>query len=281
MVDYGLSRVSSDDQKQLGSSAELQVDELLKPIERYPDKNLTKENVIKAEAVSGGFKNGEIIRYWENDFTEFHIIFKCKGRDDLRTILRKVKNKDRIFFSKWDRLSRHAPFLQEFYEWCKEKEIKLCPLNDDTTDIVRQILSVLGQFERQQTIERNDRFIKGYYERGLWGYKAPFGYDKNCKDRNTKQLKYPKLPDGLLIQHKKEAGIVREIFQLTAEGNNYKTICELLKINPQTYYNILSNKAYIGMTHYRDEWKKGNHEPIITQELFDKANSLIKTKQIQ
>ena len=62
------------------------------------------------------------------------------------------------------------------------------------------------------------------------------------------------------------------IFEMTANGKNYKEICDKYGLKPQSYYNIIRNKTYIGLVEFRKEFRKGKHKPLISQELFDKCN---------
>lgn len=278
MVDFGISRVSSEEQKQTGISSDIQVDELLNSHQKYPDKNILKENIEKAEAVSGGFKKDQVKRYWNG--TKFIIEFECKERTDLINILKRIQPSDRIFFAKWDRLSRDFSFLQQFAEWCKERKIELNPLNDDKEEIVRQIFSVLGQWERQKTIDRVSTTQKGTYNKGGFPFKPPFGYYKNLKLESGK-LKYPNKPESCLIINEKEADIIRECYKTAIQiinTNNkslYREACKRLKITPDKYYNIIRNRIYCGMTHTNDkDWKASELiPPIITEEEYNKVNS--------
>ena len=103
-----------------------------------------------------------------------------------------------------------------------------------------------------------------------------------------------------------EAKVVKLIFELYAKGNGLKNIVmELTRrgIRPRsgTYWskstvaNILRNETYIGWTVFnkrdkktigrqfkaKDEWIiiKNTHEPIISEDLFDKVQKLIEARQ--
>jgi len=70
---------------------------------------------------------------------------------------------------------------------------------------------------------------------------------------------------------KKKAEMIKSIFELTSQGNGYKMICDKWKIKPQTYYNIIKNKVYIGIVEFEGNEIKGSHSPIISPELFQKC----------
>ena len=73
------------------------------------------------------------------------------------------------------------------------------------------------------------------------------------------------------------------MFQLASENVSSYRITEILNSKGYgTRYGVweastirrsLRSKVYLGYTKYNDTWDKGTHEPIITQELFDKVQA--------
>ncbi len=59
---------------------------------------------------------------------------------------------------------------------------------------------------------------------------------------------------------------------MASQKKNWKEICNEINLSPQTYYNILKNKTYIGIICYNGVEKKGSHDPIISEDLFNSAN---------
>lgn len=130
------------------------------------------------------------------------------------------------------------------------------------------ILSVFAQLEREQIKERmmmgqQARVKQGKY-RGSW--RLPLGYD---------------YIDGQLIPNEFEKEQVKFVFEEFVAGKSYHSIAKSL--NEKGMYHkygkwwdtvvrsILSRKTYIGYVSYNGEWYKGTHEPIISEELFEKA----------
>ena len=113
-------------------------------------------------------------------------------------------------------------------------------------------------------------------EKGFWngGY-MPFGYKKE---------------NGKLLVNKKDAAVVREIFErfvLTGslkQATNFVIKKEVK--NPKTggqltmsgVAHILRNPAYTGRMVWASKVYDGIHEPIISRELFDHAQTLTKEK---
>ncbi|MCI8587923.1 MAG: recombinase family protein [Clostridia bacterium] len=137
-------------------------------------------------------------------------------------------------------------------------------------------------------------------EKGLYmGAVAPYGYKKSKEDKHK------------LIVDKQEARIVKRIYEEYSEGKSITEIINGLQVNnipspnnnsnngeirykwkEDTIRRMLSNKVYLGHTEYGkrinlsykskkkkyippEEWKiaYNTHEPIITEELFDKVQS--------
>ena len=137
-------------------------------------------------------------------------------------------------------------------------------------------------------------------EKGLYmGSVAPYGYKKSKEDKHK------------LIVDKQEARIVKRIYEEYSEGKSITEIINGLQVNnipspnnnsnngeirykwkEDTIRRMLSNKVYLGHTEYGkrinlsykskkkkyippEEWKiaYNTHEPIITEELFDKVQS--------
>jgi len=153
--------------------------------------------------------------------------------------------------------------------------------------------AVLGQETLRGLIE-NTR--KGYRNGGyaIFGYKNVHVYDENKNQRTKYEL------------NESEAATVKLIFELYIKGNGLKNIVTHLnkhdyrprsggKWSKSTVANVLRNEAYIGWTVFnkrdrktygkqfkpKDQWIiiKNTHDPIISEELFDKAQRLIEKRQ--
>ena len=143
-------------------------------------------------------------------------------------------------------------------------------------------------------------------EKGLYmGSVAPYGYKKSKEDKHK------------LVISKQEARIVKRIYEEYSKGKSIAEIIKGLQVDnipspnnssnngeirykwrEETIRRMLSNKVYLGHTEYGkkinlsykskkrkyippEEWKiaYNTHEPIITEELFDKVQSQKKTNK--
>lgn len=137
------------------------------------------------------------------------------------------------------------------------------------------ILSVFAQLEREQirertAIGREGRAKAGYFHGG--GF-APIGYD------------YIKKADGGagLVVNEYEAMQVREVFSLYLQGWSVHKIQLYLAERYTTKYgtwqsdtsvrSVLTTPLYLGQISYGGKVYKGQHEALVSQEIFDRVQA--------
>ena len=125
---------------------------------------------------------------------------------------------------------------------------------------------------------RSAALLEGYYT----GSVLPYGFNKERRNKGF-----------VLIPNKEEAEIVRLIFDKFIGGTGLTDIARYLNdqgIKPRSakqfeqvrIREILKNKTYIGYLHVKNKkisetWVKGKHDPIIEEDIFIKAQSLLST----
>jgi site-specific DNA recombinase len=146
------------------------------------------------------------------------------------------------------------------------------------------ILLSFAQFERELASERVKDKIAASRRKGKWtGGTVPLGY--NAEDKK-------------LVINKSEAETVRTIFRLYLELKSFgKLVAELdrrkivtkqrdtkvakykggipFTYGPLSY--LLRNRAYVGEIHHGGKWFKGEHQPILELEVFQRVQALLKT----
>lgn len=159
-----------------------------------------------------------------------------------------------------------------------------------TTSMGRLTLNILlsfAQFEREVTGERIRDKIAASKAKGIWmGGTPPLGYDV----QNRK-----------LVINEPEAALVRDIFtryaehgsaaqlvrQLQIEGHTTKSwVTQAGKfhtgriIDQQYLFTMLRNRLYLGEMVHKAQSYPGQHEPIISQPLWDAVHAIVdKRKQ--
>lgn len=206
-------------------------------------------------------------------------------RPALQELIRDSKNHliDGVIAYKLDRLSRSQKdmlyLIEDIFLPNDVAFVSMQESFDTSTAFGRAmvgILSVFAQLEREQIKERTmmgkaERAKEGLFHGGGW---APFGY---------RYIANEGLGSGRLVVNEYEAMQVREIFELFA----YKqyTMAKIRNVMAEKYpnshngwgsanyvLNIIKNSIYTGVIKYRNEEFEGQHDPIITKELYREAN---------
>ena len=134
------------------------------------------------------------------------------------------------------------------------------------------ILLSFAQFEREVIGERiRDKFAASR-RKGMWmGGWAPLGYDVRSRK---------------LIINGPEAELVRSIFTRFARGTPPQLLIEQLakegalnkngKLIDKGYlYRVLNNRVYLGDAMHKGTAYPGEHEPIVTRNVWDQVHALI------
>ena len=191
-----------------------------------------------------------------------------------------------------DRISRNAGDLGRIVDLMDQKlliEIRTFGQHFSNNPNEKFLLMILGSQAKLENDNRGinvKRGLRTRVEMGLWPGVAPLGYlnqkliDKKCQ----------------IVVDQVRAPIVKKMFEKVAhEHYSGRKIYNWLKFElnfhtrgnkPLTLsgvYRILDNPFYYGPFEYPREsgnWYQGKHQPLITQELFEKAQAQLKRDQI-
>ena len=137
-------------------------------------------------------------------------------------------------------------------------------------------LGMANEYVRQLSAN-TARGLRQKARQGIYPGLAPLGY---VNDPRTKTIRV----------HKKNAALVREMFEKYASGNiTLDGLANFLenkgvmsKGNRRVHISrisfILQNQFYYGHFRYAGELYEGNHEPLVSKSLFDKANAVLKSR---
>ena len=190
---------------------------------------------------------------------------------------------DIVVVYKIDRLTRSLmdfSKIVEVFDAHNTSFVSITQQFNTTTSMGQLTLNMLlsfAQFEREVTSERlRDKFEasrqKGMYLHGT----GPIGYKKYEKS---------------LIEDKKTSPTVRLIFEKYIELETLSKLKEYLDennvLNTQGHKftitrlgQIIGNKVYIGKITYKDKVYEGLHKGIIDEEIFGKAQLILKGHQV-
>lgn len=208
-------------------------------------------------------------------------------RPALQQMIKDVENGklDKVLVYKLDRLSRSqldTLFLIEKVFLANNTDfVSMCENFDTSTPFGRAmigILAVFAQLEREQIKERMNMGKAARAKQGKYygsGHN-PLGYD---------------YINGELVVNEFEAMQINRIFNEYANGKAPYTIANELNAaglkhkygawKHDTIREILTKKTYIGCIKYRNEWYDGIHKPIISVELFNKVQEIMKQKSAE
>jgi site-specific DNA recombinase len=186
---------------------------------------------------------------------------------------------DVIVVYKIDRLSRSLMDFARLVEVFDRNNVTFVSVTQSfntTTSMGRLTLNILlsfAQFEREVIGERiRDKFAASR-KRGMWmGGFVPMGYD--VRDRK-------------LAVNAAEAATVRMIFERFAALGSASTLARALqaedvrnkrgkRIDKGFVYKLINSRVYLGEAVHKGTSYPGEHDAIITQELWDRVHAILK-----
>ncbi len=188
---------------------------------------------------------------------------------------------DLVISYKIDRLTRSPRDFYGLIELFDKHDVDFFSVTErfDTSTpsgrLLRNIMLTFAQFERELTSERTKDKLFERAQKGLWnGGSVPFGY----RAENKK-----------LLINKKEAKIVSMLFDSYISSRSLAGAYDDLKnagvtdrkgmpFSKSTIFFILRSPLYIGMIRYHDKVFQGVHEPIISEMIFNTAQTVHKEK---
>jgi site-specific DNA recombinase len=202
---------------------------------------------------------------------------------------------DTVLVYKYDRIARNLKDLLNFIELCSQYGVNFISISekfDTTTPLGKVMMNFSGsmaQFERDNTIERVKDAMWEMAKAGKFcGGQPPYGYDVSNKNLipNTEESKIISLIFDKFIEIKSFRGVVQ---WLNEKGYTTKRGTSFAQ---PTIRRVLTNPNYKGYFTYgkrannskkflpKEGWitVKGNFEPLITEELFDRVQLIVRQR---
>ena len=218
----------------------------------------------------------------EIDNYEFYIDGGYSGsninRPDMQRLIEDVEDHkiDIVVVFKLDRLSRSQKdtlyLIEEVFNPNDCGFVSIKENFDTNTPFGKAmvgILSVFAQLERETILERTRIGRKKRAEEGLWygTGNLPFAYDYDEKT-------------GILVPNKEKVEIVDKMVELYLQGMPMTQVGALFGLQDQTVRSIFTSPVGLGKVPYKDEIFEGQHEPIMTQETYDKLQQKMKERAV-
>lgn len=232
------------------------------------------------------------IKDWSiyNIYTDGGFTGSNTQRPALEQLIKDAKKKlfDTVLVYKLDRLSRSQKdtlyLIEDVFLENKIDFVSLLENFDTSTPFGKAmvgILSVFAQLEREQIKERMQLGKLGRAKSGksmMWA-RPSYGYDYH-KDTGTMTI------------NPWQALVIRSIFDWYLSGISITKIRDALnddygedkggKVwNYRAIRLILTNPVYCGYNQYKGQVFLGNHEPIISEDAFNKTQRELKLRQIE
>ena len=207
------------------------------------------------------------------DYTEFeyYIDGGYSGKDLNRPAIQKLiedcKNHkiDAVFVFKLDRISRSQRdtlyLIEEVFNKYDVSFISMRENFDTSTPFGKAmigVLSVFAQLERETILERTRIGLKKRAEAGLWrgGGKIPFPYRY---DRNT----------GTLVPIPEQVELLHKMISLYISGKSFNAIGDIVGMDESLVETRILSITNTGKVPYRDEVFEGQHEAVVSDELYE------------
>lgn len=138
-------------------------------------------------------------------------------------------------------------------------------------ELMMGIITHINQYMRKQSAANVHDKMMAIAAKGLWpAGLAPYGYKRGEKK------------DNRLYVDPEKALIIKEIFELYATDKPTRTIQLKFKkfISRARIYSILRDPVYLGKIKYGGEVFQGQHEPLVSQELFQAVQNKLPQAKI-
>lgn len=206
------------------------------------------------------------------------------NRPALQQLIRDVKDHriNKVVVYKLDRLSRSQRdtlnLIEDVFNSNQVDFVSMSENFDTSSPFGRATIGILAVFAQLEREQIKERMIMGKIARaktGKWSgsYHVPIGYDYQ---------------DGKLITNEYEKIQVITAFDELISGSSIKQIVRDLSDagykhkhgpwNERTLRRILNSKTYLGYIYYNGEYYKSDHEAIIPEDVYNKAQKILQER---
>lgn len=251
------TRVSTEDQAKEGFSLDAQLDKL-----RAYCK--ARDWDIVGEYVDDGYSG------------------RNTRRPAYRKLLKDIDKWDMLLVIKMDRIHRNSKNFMMMMEELKKDEKEFVSMTeslDTSTAMGRFVMDIIQRIAQLESEQIGERVYDGMAQKartngGALGFNIPYGYN---------------YVDKKLIINKKEASVVKKIFDLYLNGLSMNKIADHLNENniptkrnkkwrSETVSKILKNPLYCGTFRWENYKHEHVYPSIINENIFNKCQNTIKLR---
>ena len=211
---------------------------------------------------------------------------KTPGREVFREMMRQVELSEGIGILAWhpDRLARNSIDGGRIIYAVDQKQVVSLRFPTFWFEPTPQGLFMLqvafgqSKYYSDNLSENIKRGVRQKLRRGEWLNRAPFGYVNNPKIRNIEP-------------HPVRGQVVQRVFEEYAKGEHtFISLGEFLAdlgivscngtpLAKVSIKRLLVNRAYLGFIKHGDEWFDGNFEPLVSPQLFEAVQKVLKDRE--
>jgi site-specific DNA recombinase len=189
---------------------------------------------------------------------------------------------DVLVVLKMDRIHRNsrnfAIMMDNLSAWGKEFN-SMQESFDTTTAIGRFVMDIIQRIAQLESEQIGERVKMGMTQKarkgnGYLGFGEPYGYEYR---------------DKMLYLKEGEALIVREIYSSYLAGASLQGVVDMLdqrcisskkggRWTKESVANVLRNPLYCGRMRWDNILREGRHQPVISEEMFDRAQMEIRSR---
>lgn len=247
------------------------------------------EAYIKSQAHEGW-------RQLEDRFDDGGISGGTMERSGLKRLLALIEEGkvDIIVVYKVDRLTRSLSDFARMVDLLDAKGASFVSVTQQfntTNSMGRLTLNVLlsfAQFEREVTAERIRDKFKASKEKGMWmGGHPPLGYDiasrhlvVNEEEAETIRMifrRYIELGSIMILKDELGRKGLTSKARITASGRHFGGNA----FTRGALYTLIGNKTYLGEVDYKGKVYEGEHEAIVSRDLWDAAQRVLTNNRVK
>ena len=199
---------------------------------------------------------------------------------------------DTVVVYKIDRLTRSLPDFAKLVDVFDRNGVSFVSVTQQfntTTSMGRLTLNILlsfAQFEREVTGERIRDKIAASKARGMWmGGMPPLGYDV-VERKLVVNAAEAELVSGIFCRYAEHGSAAQLVRELAIEGQTTKSWVTQgglhrpgRPIDQQYLFAMLRNRIYLGEMVHKGESYPGQHQAIVSPELWNAAHAFIERRK--
>lgn len=215
---------------------------------------------------------------------------KTTDRPALQQLLADIRNSEQpvgaVVVHKIDRLARNVYDHATIRAILKRHSIALASVVENVDEsvsgqLVENIMASIAQFYSANLADEVRKGMRQKVLSGGWPHMVPRGYMQTKRSEGATSVVEIEPCDGPLM---------RKAFELYATGwYSIKAVAHLIAneglrnrtgraIAPQYLRDLLSNPFYVGRLRWKDLEVRGSHEPLVTQDLFDQVQDVMRRR---